>query len=124
MKIMIDLVRIRSDKGLNDLNWEIIENRGIATGDTVALWEVALELAESAAVAFSCSLDVMSALDFGDLSLDLMYVAQSLDLMSKFLARDAREIVKFLDNGGFEFPEGYIGRYDGGANDLSGTVQY
>jgi hypothetical protein len=120
VNIKIDIERIRGDKSLNDLNWEIAEARGVKAGDLVALWDVCLRTAESAAQTYQMSLELVSGVDLSDFSLELIYIAQSLDLLSHLLAREAREIAKFLDKRGFVFPVGYIGRYKGEGYDLSG----
>lgn len=120
MNIKIDIERIRGDKALNDLSWEVCEARGIKTGDLVSLWDVCLKTAEAAAETYQTSLDLVKSVDLRDLSLELIYIAQSFDLLSHLLAREAREIAKFLDKRGFVFPDGYIGRYDGKGHDLSG----
>ena len=110
MDIKFDLDAIMKNPELNDLTWEIIEARGIATGDLVALWETALAMGRSCRDTQMLSIQWMTPDEFGDLDPVSMSIAQTYELLSKFLARDAREIVKFLISRKFEFPEGYTGK--------------
>jgi len=110
MDIKFDLEAILKNKELNDLTWEIIEARGISTGDVVKLWETALDLGRSAR---ECSINAMfwgQPDDDGFISDIAPHLIQSYELLAAYFARDAREIVKFLHSRKFEFPPEYIGK--------------
>lgn len=123
-KIMIDLERIKNDPSLGELTWEIIEARGINTGDLAKLWELVLALSQEAVSLYIRSVEYKEASGYTEGGSILMYEANCYEALASFMARDARELVKFLDKRKFEFPEGYIGRYDGSGNDMGSVVQY
>lgn len=110
MDIKFDVDAIMSNPELNDLSWEIIEARGIATGDLVELWETALAMGRSCRDTQLLSIQWMTPDEYGMVYPISMSIAQTYELLSKFLARDAREIIKFLNKRKFEFPEGYTGK--------------
>ena len=109
MQINFDVDAILEMKDLNVLTWEIIEARGIAAGDLMALWDVACGMGESVA---SCMemMDMWSQPDENGEVLDIYReTSEAYRLLASFLARDAREIVKFLHSRRFKFPEGRTG---------------
>lgn len=109
MDVKFDIEAIMQNPELNDLTWEIIEARGIKAGDLVELWDTALAMARSCRDTHMLSLQWMTPDEYGMIDPVSMSIAQTYELLSKFLARDAREIVRFLNKRKFEFPEGYTG---------------
>lgn len=111
MGIMFDVDAIMEDQTLNTLTREVIEARGGQTGDLMHLWTMALQLGETCARCHFLSIEWLSPIDDevfpSDVEID---VAETYALMSKLLAREAREIVKFLKLRNFEFPEGSTGK--------------
>lgn len=109
--VRFNIAAIRRNPELNMLTWEIIEARGCGVGDLVKLWETAIALGESAAV---CEMQMKEAAEIIATTDDReMYEgAQELyamrHMLRNYFIRDAREIVKFLDNRGFGFPEGKV----------------
>ena len=113
--IMFDIDKIMNNPELNTLTWEIIEARGIVTGDLMALFEIAVMLGETSARCHYAAMEWVTPIDDDMLPTDVeMDVASTYAMMSKFTARESREVIKFLVLRGFEFPEGTTGtRPDG-----------
>jgi len=109
--IMFDVDAIMEDPTLNTLTWEIIEARGIKTGDLMALWDAAVSLGESCA---HCALTAeiwATPVDDDDIPSDVeMDIVVTYEFAANFFARESRELIKFLKLRGFEFPEGRTGK--------------
>lgn len=104
MVIKFDIERLMKDPALNDLTWEVIEARGIVCGDLVALWDVALGMAESSVETMLVGQDLALQALMEDNDPAIAHASATYNLLSQFLARDAREIVRFLKKRGFELP--------------------
>jgi hypothetical protein len=115
LMIMFDIDKIMNNPELNTLTWEIIEARGIAAGDVVALYKTCVAMAETAERCHYMAMEWITPIDDDIIPTDVeMDVASTYAMMSKYLVRDAREIAKFLVLRGFEFPAGTTGtRPDG-----------
>jgi len=109
IKVKFDLKAIAKNPSLNTLTWEVINARGLDIGDTAALWNLALDMGQACA---SCSISAEiwheTYMAHGDDETPEQ-VSQTYELLAKYLANDAREIVKFLMLRGFDFPEEHIG---------------
>lgn len=110
MDIKFDVEAIMADPTLNNLTWEVIEARGIKAGDLVTLWETALDMGRSCADCHMQALRWITPDEYGEVDPVFMSISQTYGMVSKFMAREAREIVKFLNMRKFEFPEGYTGK--------------
>lgn len=101
----IDKYRHADVPQVADLTWEVIEARGITTGDVMALWEVTREMATIAEDMLSeCAARVSFEISNGNFE-DAQIIKERYVFMIGYIKRDVQELCKFLVRRNFHFPE-------------------
>jgi len=87
------------------LTWEIIESRGVASGDLMTLWVNACALSMGVPAVKDNGRVISESLAASGFADKAVEVAIEYDMLIGYICRDVAEITKFLVRKGFHFPD-------------------